>query len=103
MSDTLRAFVIRVYKKQSPFVQYNLEMEAGRMAFTNYIGMSLICSLIFNGHGLALYGTLDRLQQFIVVVSIWVLILTVSPLVLRKYRYGPLEWLWRKLTYFSQI
>ena len=79
----------------------NRLQSAGRMAFTNYIGMSLICSLIFNGHGLALYGTFDRLQQFLVVVSIWVLILIVSPLVLRKYRYGPLEWLWRKLTYFS--
>jgi len=33
--------------------------------------------------------------------AIWVLILIVSPLVLKKYRFGPLEWLWRKLTYFS--
>ena len=84
-----------VFKKLQNRLQF-----AGRMAFTNYIGMSVICSLIFNGHGLALYGTFDRLQQFLVVVSIWVLILIVSPLVLRKYRYGPLEWLWRKLTYF---
>jgi len=96
-------FVMWCFKKGVFKKLQNRLQSAGRMAFTNYIGMSLICSLIFNGHGLALYGTLDRLQQFIVVVSIWVLILTVSPLVLRKYRYGPLEWLWRKLTYFSQI
>ena len=74
----------------------------GRMAFTNYIGMSLICTLIFNGHGLGLFGTFDRLQQFLVVISIWVLILIISPLVLKKYRFGPLEWMWRKLTYFSR-
>ena len=73
----------------------------GRMAFTNYIGMSLICTLIFNGHGLGLFGTFDRLQQFLVVISLWVLILILSPLVLKKYRFGPLEWMWRKLTYFS--
>ena len=75
----------------------------GRMAFTNYIGMSLICTLIFNGHGLGLFGTLDRLQQFLVVISVWVLILIISPLVLKKYRFGPLEWMWRKLTYFSRV
>jgi len=73
----------------------------GRMAFTNYIGMSLICTLIFNGHGLGFFGTFDRLQQFLVVISVWVLILILSPLVLKKYKFGPLEWMWRKLTYFS--
>ena len=94
-------FVMWCFKKGVFKKLQNRLQSAGRMAFTNYIGMSLICSLIFNGHGLALYGTFDRLQQFLVVVSIWVLILIVSPLVLIKYRYGPLEWLWRKLTYFS--
>lgn len=74
---------------------------AGRMAFTNYIGMSVICGFIFYGHGLGLFGSLDRLQQFLVVIAIWVLILAVSPLVLKTYRFGPLEWLWRKLTYLS--
>jgi len=73
----------------------------GRMAFTNYIGMSMICTLIFNGHGLGFFGTFDRLQQFLVVISVWVLILILSPLVLKKYKFGPLEWMWRKLTYFS--
>ena len=94
-------FVMWCFKKGVFKKLQNRLQSAGRMAFTNYIGMSLICSLIFNGHGLALYGTFDRLQQFLVVISIWVLILIVSPLVLRKYRYGPLEWLWRKVTYFS--
>ena len=94
-------FVMWCFKKGVFKKLQNRLQSAGRMAFTNYIGMSVICSLIFNGHGLALYGTFDRLQQFLVVVFIWVLILIVSPLILRKYRYGPLEWLWRKLTYFS--
>jgi uncharacterized protein len=96
-------FVMWCFKKGVFKKLQNRLQSAGRMAFTNYIGMSLICSLIFNGHGLALYGTLDRLQQFFVVVIIWVLILLVSPMVLKKYRYGPLEWLWRKLTYISQV
>ena len=94
-------FVIWCFKKGIFKRLQNRLQATGRMAFTNYIGMSIICTLIFNGHGLGLYGTLDRLQQFLIVGAIWVLILIVSPLVLKKYRFGPLEWLWRKLTYFS--
>ena len=95
-------FVMLCFKKGVFKKLQNRLQATGRMAFTNYIGMSIICTLIFNGHGLGLYGTLDRLQQFLIVGAIWVLILIVSPLVLKKYRFGPLEWLWRKLTYFSQ-
>ena len=92
--------VIWCYKK-GMFIKFQKRLRAtGRMAFTNYIGMSVICTLIFNGHGLGLFGTLDRLQQFLIVISIWILILIISPLVLKNYRFGPLEWLWRKLTYF---
>ena len=93
--------VIWCFKKGIFKKLQNRLQATGRMAFTNYIGMSIICTLIFNGHGLGLYGTLDRLQQFLIVVAIWVLILIVSPLVLKKYKFGPLERLWRKLTYFS--
>ena len=93
--------VIWCFKKGIFKKLQNRLQATGRMAFTNYIGMSIICTLIFNGHGLGLYGTLDRLQQFLIVVAIWVLILIVSPLVLKKYKFGPLERLWRKFTYFS--
>ena len=93
--------VIWIYKK-GIFKKFQNRLQAtGRMAFTNYIGMSVICILIFNGHGLGLFGTLDRLQQFLIVIAVWVLILIISPLVLKKHQFGPLEWLWRKLTYFS--
>ena len=93
--------VIWCYKK-GIFKKFQNRLRAtGRMAFTNYIGMSVICTLLFNSHGLGLFGTLDRLQQFLIVISVWVLILIISPLVLKNYRLGPLEWLWRKLTYFS--
>ena len=93
--------VIWIYKKGIFKKFQNRLQAAGRMAFTNYIGMSVICTLIFNGHGLGLFGTLDRLQQFLIVIAVWIVILIISPLVLKNYRFGPLEWLWRKLTYFS--
>ena len=88
--------------KKGVFIKFQNRLRAtGRIAFTNYIGMSVICTLIFNGHGLGLFGTLDRLEQFLIVISIWILILIISHLVLKNYRFGPLEWFWRTLTYFS--
>ena len=93
--------VIWCYKKGILKKFQNRLQATGRMAFTNYIGMSVICTLIFNGHGLGLFGMFDRSQQFVIVISVWALILIISPVVLKNYRFGPLEWLWRKLTYFS--
>ncbi|TKD52113.1 DUF418 domain-containing protein [Sphingomonas baiyangensis] len=69
----------------------------GRMAFTNYIATSLICTTIFYGYGLGLYGRVDRLGQFGIMLSIWLALLAFSPWWLTRFRYGPLEWLWRSL------
>ena len=93
--------LIWIYKKGIFKKLQNRLQATGRMAFTNYIGMSVICTLIFNGHGLGLFGTFDRLYQFLIVTALWLIILIISPLVLKKFQHGPLEWLWRKLTYFS--
>jgi len=73
----------------------------GRMAFTNYIIQTLICTWIFYGHGLGFFGSVDRTVQIIIVVSIWTLQLFYSPLWLKYFRFGPLEWLWRSLTYWK--
>jgi len=73
----------------------------GRMAFTNYIMHSVICTTIFYGHGLALFGKVERTGQFGIVVAIWIFQLTISPIWLRHFQFGPLEWLWRSLTYWQ--
>jgi uncharacterized protein len=70
---------------------------AGRMAFSNYLGTSLICSTLFYGYGGALYGQLSRAELYLVVVAIWALILLWSKPWLAHFRYGPFEWLWRSL------
>lgn len=72
---------------------------AGRMAFSCYIAETMICTTIFYGHGLGLFGTVDRLGQMLVVMAVWIVLLIVAPLWLARFRYGPLEWLWRTLTY----
>lgn len=73
----------------------------GRMAFTNYIMQSVICTTIFYGHGFGLFGKVPRTGQFGIVVAIWIFQLMISPIWLRYFQFGPLEWLWRCLTYWQ--
>ncbi|AUX70633.1 hypothetical protein CHX26_15030 [Porphyrobacter sp. HT-58-2] len=72
---------------------------AGRAAFTNYLGTSVVMMLVFHGWALGLFGQLNRPQLYIVVALACVLMLAWSKPWLDRYRYGPLEWLWRCLTY----
>ncbi|MGB2467094.1 MAG: DUF418 domain-containing protein [Crocinitomicaceae bacterium] len=51
------------------------------------------------GHGFGLFGKLDRLEQWLVVLLVWVLILLGSHLILKKHKQGPLEFIWRRWTY----
>ena len=72
----------------------------GRMAFTNYLTQSLIMTFIFVGMpGLGLFGTVERVDQAKLVLLVWALQLVWSPIWLHFFRFGPLEWVWRTLTY----
>ena len=72
----------------------------GRMAFTNYLTQSLIMTYIFVGMpGLGLFGTVERVDQAKLVLLVWALQLVWSPIWLHFFRFGPLEWVWRTLTY----
>lgn len=72
---------------------------AGRMAFSNYIAQTLICITIFYGFGFGLFHAMNRLELLGVAVAISALELWWSPWWLARFRFGPLEWLWRSLTY----
>ncbi|MXX60541.1 MAG: DUF418 domain-containing protein [Holophagales bacterium] len=83
-----------------PGLQRRLQA-AGRMALSNYISQSVICTLIFYGHGLGQFEQVSRLGQFGIVIAIWAAQLAWSPWWLARFRFGPLEWLWRSLTYMK--
>jgi uncharacterized protein len=70
---------------------------AGRAAFTNYLGTSIIMTTIFYGYGLGLFGTMSRAELWLVVIPMWGLMLLWSKPWLERYSYGPFEWLWRSL------
>ncbi len=73
--------------------------KAGRMAFTNYLLTTLLCGFIFYGHGLGKIGSVARTEQVLYVLGIWCFLLIFSHLWLRYFNYGPVEWMWRYLTY----
>ncbi|MGB2330201.1 MAG: DUF418 domain-containing protein, partial [Pseudomonadales bacterium] len=71
----------------------------GRMALTNYLMQSLICLFIFTGAGLGLVNQIALPQTYLLVLMIWVFQLMFSTWWLQRFYYGPMEWLWRALTY----
>jgi uncharacterized protein len=74
----------------------------GQVALSNYILHSLVCTTLFYGYGFALFGRLQRFQLYYVVLSIWIVQLCGSAIWLRYFRFGPLEWIWRSLTWWER-
>ena len=74
----------------------------GKMALTNYIMHTIISGIIFLGFGFSMFGKLQRYELYYIVIGIWILQLILSPLWLKYYKMGPLEWMWRWLIYKHQ-
>jgi uncharacterized protein len=72
---------------------------AGRMALTNYLMQSVICTMIFYGHGLGLFGRVDRVGQLAIVIVIWAFQLLASRAWLGYFAVGPVEWVTRWLVF----
>lgn len=75
---------------------------AGRLGLTNYLMQTLLSMGLFYGYGLGLSGRLTLLESLVVAVGIYVCQVGYSNLWLKYYQQGPLEWLWRKLTYIQK-
>ena len=74
----------------------------GKTALSNYIAHSLIYGLVFCGYGFNLFDKLQRYQLYYVVLGMWIFSLVWSPIWLQHFRFGPLEWVWRSLTYWKR-
>lgn len=71
----------------------------GRMAFSNYILQTICCTLFFFGHGFGWYGELSRAKLMVVWLGVTAVQIAFSMAWLRSFRFGPMEWAWRSLTY----
>lgn len=73
---------------------------AGQMAFTNYLTQTLIMTTLFyGGRGLGWYGQIGWPELWGVIAAVWLVQLVWSPLWLARFEMGPIEWVWRSLTY----
>jgi uncharacterized protein len=76
----------------------------GRMAFTNYLMQTIIMTTIFyGGRGFGLFGEVDRVGLWGIVVAVWAAQLIWSPLWLSRFSMGPFEWVWRSLSYARPV
>jgi uncharacterized protein len=75
----------------------------GRMALTNYLLTSLLCTFVFYGYGLGLYMKLARHELYWVVAVVWTIQIVFTHLWLRWFDYGPVEWAWRSLIHWHRF
>jgi uncharacterized protein len=95
---------IVLFCKSARFARLMAPLTAlGRTAFSNYILQTVLCSAIFYGNGLALFGAVSRTQQLLIVFAIWAVQVAASRWWVRHFAFGPLEWLWRSLTYWRAM
>ena len=90
------AFFILLFRNRSA-VRDRLAA-VGRTAFSNYLGCTLIGTLLFYGFGFDLYARLSRGEAWLIVPPVWALMLLWSKWWLDRFQYGPFEWLWRSLS-----
>jgi uncharacterized protein len=74
----------------------------GQMALSNYLLTSFLCNILFFWGPWKLYGLLEYYQLYYIVACVWVINLLWSALWLRRFQFGPAEWLWRSLTYWKR-
>ena len=95
------SLVVLMYHSRSALLsKVRLLAPFGRMALTNYVMQSLVMALIFYGYGFGNWG-MGRAAQLVVALSVSLSLVVVSHVWLSHFRYGPLEWLWRAMTYLK--
>ena len=82
---------------------FSLTRPVGQMAFTNYLGQSFLMGLFFYGIGFGMFGKLQRYEIYYVVAVTWVVQIIFSHIWLHFFQFGPLEWVWRQLTYWKRF
>ncbi len=92
------ALIMLVLRRFQDSAAFGRIAAAGQAAFTNYLGTSILMTTLFYGYGFGWFGTLERWQVYLVVPVVWAIMLLWSKPWLARFRYGPLEWLWRSLS-----
>ena len=81
----------------------NRLQELGKIALSGYLMQSLLATTIFYDNGFGFFGEMNRMEQLLIVLLIWAVLLIFAKTWTRKFNYGPAEWIWRTLTHFRKI
>ncbi len=93
--------VVLLFSKGKLSTMAKLLSPVGRMALTNYLLHSIICTTLFYSYGFGLFGKINTFQGILLSIIIFALQVPLSRWWLRNFHYGPFEWLWRSLTYMK--
>jgi len=93
------ASLVLLYQNRKWFLRLKPLSYMGRMALSNYLFQSIVCILIFYNFGLGLYGQVGTALGLALAIFIFIVQIFISRLWLKHYQYGPVEWLWKSLTY----
>lgn len=100
MTGIILCGFVLLYRLPAPQKVLNRFAPFGRMALTNYVAQSVIGTFVFYGWGLGLLGHMRNSYAFLLALLIICFQMLLSRWWLKRFRYGPLEWAWRSLTYF---
>ena len=91
--------IIMLWMQKGNFINLQKKLRAiGKTALTAYLIQTVMATFIFYGIGLGLFGYVNRAYQLVIMFFIWFVLLRLCPLLVNKYHYGPVEWIWRMLT-----
>lgn len=94
--------LIVLWSKSKVFLKLKESVQAvGKLALTNYLMQSVMCAFIFYGYGLGLFSSMSRTQVLFIAILVSTIQLFYSTYWVKKFQYGPVEWLLRTLTYFK--
>jgi uncharacterized protein len=99
----IAALVATLWQKESWKNVLTFFAPVGRMALTNYLMQTVICVTIFYGYGFGQFGQFGALTATLIALSIFLVQIILSTLWLQYFAYGPMEWIWRQLTYQKRL
>ncbi|WP_332732629.1 DUF418 domain-containing protein [Flavihumibacter sp.] len=95
------AAICLLYISSSNQKLLNIFSPVGKMALTNYLMQSVICCFIFMNYGLGLFATVGPIYLMLIGIAIFIFQVIFSHWWLSRFRFGPMEWLWRSATYWK--
>ena len=97
------ALVTILWQKEAWHGLLSFLAPVGRMALTNYLVQTVVCVTIFYGYGFGQFGKIGATTGTLLALGIFVVQIVISKLWLKSFEYGPMEWIWRQLTYGKRL